>query len=194
MIEYIRGVLTQKEPAKAVVEACGVGYAFLIPLTTYDKLPRVGSEVKLLSYHDVREDSETLFGFMTEDEREMFVKLTGVSGVGPKTALAILSGSSVGELAMAIAGGDFKRISAIRGVGRKTAEKICVELRGKVNAFAGRTGEGAGDSAVIKDALAALRSLGFSEEASSKMVAEAIQKSPDKDNVESIIKLALSSK
>ena len=151
MIAYVRGVLAEKEPTRAVIEAGGVGYELLIPVSTYEKLPRTGAEVKLLAHHCVREDDETLFGFATEDEKAMFGKLVSVSGVGPKIAIAILSGSSIGELSMAIAGGDAKRISAIKGVGKKTAEKICVELRDKVDVFAGRGGEAAA-SPVLKDA------------------------------------------
>ena len=195
MIAFIRGTLIEKEPTRAVIEAGGVGYELLVPLSTYEKLPRTGSEAKLLTYHCVREDDEILFGFATDDEKAMFAKLTSVSGVGPKIALAILSGSSVGELAMSIAGGDAKRLAAIRGVGKKTAEKICVELRDKVSefAFSGRGGEGA-PSPVAKDAVAALRALGFNEETSSKMVSEVLAKNPDVENVETVIKLALGSR
>ena len=195
MISYIRGTLAEKEPTRAVIEACGVGYELLVPLSTYEKLPWTGSEAKLLVYHCVREDDEILFGFATADEKEMFAKLTSVSGVGPKIALAILSGSSIGELSMAIAGGDAKRIAAIKGVGKKTAEKICVELKDKVSgfAFAGRGGETAA-APIAKDALAALRALGFNEETSSKMVADVMAKHADIDSVEQIIKLALGSK
>ena len=193
MISYIRGVLAEKEPTRAVIEAGGVGYELLVPLSTYEKLPRVGSEVKLLAYHCVREDDEILFGFWADDEKAMFAKLTSVSGVGPKIALAILSGSSVAELSMSIAGGDAKRISAIKGVGKKTAEKICVELRDKVSEFAF---SGSGDRNVAaplaRDAVAALRALGFNEETSSKMVADVLAKDSSIDSVEKIIKLALS--
>ena len=136
MISYIRGVLAEKSPTRAVIEAAGVGYELLIPISTYEKLPREGADAKLLAYHCVREDDESLFGFATANERELFVKLTGVSGVGPKIALAILSGASVGELALAIASGDAKRLAAVKGVGKKTAAKICVELRDKVDALA----------------------------------------------------------
>ena len=192
MIAYVRGVVVEKEPTRTVIEAGGVGYELLIPISTYEKLPRIGSEAKLLAYHCVREDDEMLFGFATADEREMFGKLTSVSGVGPKIALAILSGSSIAELSMSIVGGDFKRISAIKGVGRKTAEKICVELKDKVGEFAF---SGSGDrnvaAPVAKDAVAALRALGFNEETSSKMVADVLAKNPSADGVESIIKAAL---
>ena len=193
MIAYIRGTLVEKEPTRAVIEAGGVGYELLVPLSTYERLPRTGSEAKLLAYHCVREDDEILFGFWAEDEKAMFARLTSVSGVGPKIALASLSGSSIAELAMSIAGGDFKRISAIKGVGKKTAEKICVELKDKVSEFAlsGRAGADA-PTPIAKDAVAALRALGFNEETSSKMVADVLAKSPEVESVETIIKLALS--
>ena len=195
MIAYIRGTLTEKDMTRVVVEAAGVGYELLIPLSTFDKLPREGGEVKLLAWHCVREDDEVLFGFATAQEREMFAKLTAVSGVGPKIALAILSGSSVGELSMAIASGDAKRISAIKGVGRKTAEKICVELRDKVDLFAaGALSAGKAENSVIRDAVAALRALGFNEETSSKMVADALAADPSLDNVEAVIKTTLKSR
>lgn len=193
MIAFIRGTLIEKEPTRAVIEAGGVGYEFLVPLSTYEKLPRTGSEAKLLAHHCVREDDEILFGFATDDEKAMFAKLTSVSGVGPKIALAILSGSSVGELSMSIAGGDAKRLAAIKGVGKKTAEKICVELRDKVSefAFSGRGGEGA-PSPIAKDAVAALRALGFNEETSAKMVSDVLARDAEIDSVEQIIKMSLS--
>jgi Holliday junction DNA helicase RuvA len=195
MIAYIRGTLAEKDMTRVVVEAAGVGYELLIPLSTFDRLPREGGEVKLLAWHCVREDDEILFGFATAQEREMFAKLTAVSGVGPKIALAILSGSSVGELSMAIASGDAKRISAIKGVGRKTAEKICVELRDKVDLFAaGALSAGKAENSVIRDAVAALRALGFNEETSSKMVADALAADPSLDNVEAVIKTTLKSR
>ena len=195
MIAYIRGTLAEKDMTRVVVEAAGVGYELLTPLSTFDQLPREGGEVKLLAWHCVREDDEVLFGFATAQEREMFAKLTAVSGVGPKIALAILSGSSVGELSMAIASGDAKRISAIKGVGRKTAEKICVELRDKVDLFAaGALSAGKAENSVIRDAVAALRALGFNEETSSKMVADALAADPSLDNVEAVIKTTLKSR
>ena len=195
MIVHVRGTLAEKEPTRVVIEAAGVGYELLIPLSTYDKLPREGSEVKLLASHCVREDDEILFGFATADEKALFAKLTSVSGVGPKIAIAILSGASISELGMAIAGGDAKRIAAIKGVGKKTAEKICVELRDKVSefAFARQAGQTA-EVPLLADALAALRALGFNEETSAKMVADVLAKNPKVDSVEKVIKLALGSR
>ena len=198
MIAYVRGVLAEKDPTRVVVEAAGVGYELVVPLSTFDRLPKTGAEVKLLAFHCVREDDETLFGFATRAERELFAMLTAVSGVGPKTALAILSGGSVGELSLAIASGNAKRISSVKGVGKKTAEKICIELRDKVNAIEAlaatqRGGKGGDDAApVLRDAILALSSLGFSEEVANKMVADAIASRPDVRDVETVVRIALS--
>ena len=198
MIAYIRGTLAEKGPDRVVIEAGGVGYELLIPVSTFDRLPREGGEAKLLAWHCVREDDEMLFGFATKEEREMFLKLTQVSGVGPKIALAILSGSSIGELSLAIASGNAKRISSIKGVGKKTAEKICVELKDKVSALAAlaANSRGAGDSKapVIRDAILALTSLGFSEEVANKMVSKVLASDPAVKDAETLIRLALSAK
>ena len=195
MISYIRGILAEKSPTRAVIEAAGVGYELLIPVSTYERLPREGGEAKLLAYHCVREDDEQLFGFATSNERELFAKLTGVSGVGPKIALAILSGASVGELALAIASRDAKRLAAVKGVGKKTAEKICVELKDKVDALAfAAHGGGPAASPVVADAVAALRALGFGDETSAKMVTDILARNPSADSVERVIKLALASR
>ena len=199
MIAYVRGTLAEKGPDRVVIEAGGVGYELLIPVSTFDRLPREGGEAKLLAWHCVREDDEMLFGFATKEEREMFLKLTQVSGVGPKIALAILSGSSIGELSLAIASGNAKRISSIKGVGKKTAEKICVELKDKVSvlaALAANSRGGADDSKapVIRDAILALTSLGFSEEVANKMVSKVLASDPAVKDAETLIRLALSSK
>ena len=198
MIVYVRGILAEKEPARVVIEAAGVGYELLIPLSTYERLPREGQEVKLLAYHCVREDDEILFGFASTEERELFAKLTGVSGVGPKIALAILSGGSVGELSLAIASGNAKRISSVKGVGKKTAEKICIELKDKVNAIealAATDRKGvSGAAPMLRDAILALSALGFSEETANKMVSGAVAKNPEVKDVETIIRIALSNR
>ncbi len=199
MIAYIRGILIEKSFDRVVVEASGVGYELFIPVSTFDKLPREGDEVKLLAWHCVREDDEMLFGFASAAEREMFLKLTQVSGVGPKIAIAILSGSSIGELSLAIASGNAKRISAIKGVGKKTAEKICVELKDKVNAIealaaTSRSSKDDARAPVLRDAILALSALGFNEETANRMVTKVVQGNPAVSDVETLIRLALSSK
>lgn len=199
MIAYIKGLLVEKSFDRVIIEASGVGYELFVPISTFDKLPHEGDEVKLLAWHCVREDDEVLFGFATASEREMFLKLTQVSGVGPKIALAILSGSSIGELSLAIASGNAKRISAIKGVGKKTAEKICVELKDKVNAIealasTSRTSKDDDKAPMLRDAILALSALGFNEETANKMVTNVIQANPSVADVETVIKLALSGK
>ena len=199
MIAYIRGVLSEKAPDRVVIEAGGVGYELLIPVSSFDRLPREGGEVKLLAWHCVREDDELLFGFATKEEREMFLKLTQVSGVGPKIALAILSGSSIGELSLAIASGNAKRISSIKGVGKKTAEKICVELKDKVNAIEAlaansRRGDADAKAPILHDAILALSALGFGEETANKMVTKVIAADPSVKDVETLVRLALASR
>lgn len=195
MIAYIRGILAEKDPTRVVIEAAGVGYELTIPLSTFDRLPKTGAEVKLLAFHCVREDDETLFGFATEAEKAMFAKLTSVSGVGPKIAIAILSGSSIGELSLAIASGNAKRISSIKGVGKKTAEKICIELKDKVNAIEALAATGRGGkgeiSPVLHDAILALTALGFNEESANKMVSQVVAAHPDAKDTEAIIRFAL---
>ncbi len=199
MIYSIRGELVEKEPTRAVVEAAGVGYELLIPLSTYERLPKTGAQVKLLTFHSVREDDELLFGFASAAEKDLFAKLTAVGGVGPKMAIAILSGGSVGELCLAIAGGNAKRISSIKGVGKKTAEKILIELKDKVNAIAAlsstqRAAGRDGAAPILRDAILALSALGFGEETANKMVSEAIAGNPEAQDTETIVRLALARK
>lgn len=199
MIAYIRGTLVEKSPASAIVEACGIGYELSIPTSTYDRLPKTGDEVKLLAYHIVREDDEALYGFATQAERELFAKLTLVSGVGPKIALSILSGASMGELSLAIASADARRLSAIKGVGKKTAEKIVIELKDKINAIEALSMSGGAtvaqrEKAFLLDARKALSALGFSDEIASKMVAKVIAANPEISDTESVVRAALKSK
>lgn len=199
MIAYVRGTLVEKSPTSAIVEAAGIGYELAIPTSTYDRLPKTGEEVKLLACHVVREDDEALYGFATQAERELFAKLTLVSGVGPKIALSILSGASLGELSLAIASADARRISAIKGVGKKTAEKIVIELKDKINAIealslSGSASNAQREKAFLLDARKALSALGFSDELASKMVAKVIAANPDISDTEAVIRAALKTK
>lgn len=195
MFAYVKGTLAEKEPGRAVVEAAGLGYEVLIPLSTYDRLPRTGEETKLLLHHAVREDDEALFGFATEAEREMFRLLLSVSGVGPKMALAIVSASSVGELSLAIAAGNSKRLAAVKGVGKKTAEKICIELKDKVDtigalAASSRRGENPA-AGIARDAIMALTALGFTEETANAKVAAVLEDLPEGADVQTVVTRAL---
>lgn len=201
MISYVKGTVAEKEPGRAVVEAGGLGYEIFPTLAAYEALPREGGEAKILVWHCVREDDEALYGFAGRAEREMFLKLLGVGGVGPKLAMCILSGSTLGELSLAVSSGNAKRLAAIKGVGRKTAEKICVELKDKVDALGalaaaerpGRAGGGADRAPALRDAILALAALGFAEETANKMVSAAVESDPSAESVEDIVRIALSS-
>ena len=199
MIAYLNGRLDSKTPATAVVECGGVGYRCLIPLSTYDRLPATGENVKLLTCLVVREDAQTLYGFATEDEQQTFELVTSVSGVGPKLALAILSGLTVGDLQLAIAEGNAKRLAAVKGIGKKTAERIVVELKDKVNPIEalahGKAAAGdAAKGAVLRDAMLALTALGFSEDTARQQVQRVLEADPAVADTETLIRRALAGK
>jgi holliday junction DNA helicase RuvA len=132
MITHVHGILAAKGPSQAVVEAGGVGYGLEIPFSTFGVLPEVGGEVKLLTHYHVREDAHKLFGFATEGERELFRQLISVSQIGPKVALNILSKVSVQDLVEIVATGDLGRLKGVPGIGPKIAERLVVELKGKL--------------------------------------------------------------
>jgi Holliday junction DNA helicase RuvA len=131
MIAYLKGILAEKAPTRIVVEAHGVGYEVLVPLSTSEKMPEAGKDVKLLTYHHVREDSDALYGFATPAEREVFEILLTVKGIGPKVALGILSGTSVERFKQAVAAGDSDTLATIPGIGKKTSQRIVLELAEK---------------------------------------------------------------
>jgi len=195
MISYLKGILAEKDISSVVIECCGVGYEAFIPLSTFDRLPAEGAEVKLHTFHDVREDSEALYGFATAAERDLFKLVTTVSGVGPKIALAVLSGLTTGDLQLAISQGDVKRLAAIKGIGKKTAERMVVELKDKVNPIEAlansSSAAAAGQANVLRDAMLALSALGFSEETARAKVQKVLEADPGVQDVESVVKMAL---
>ena len=134
MITFLEGILVEKEPMRAVINVGGVGYEVHIPLSSFDRLPPPDAPCRILTYDHVREDVHALYGFMTEAERKLFLLLISVSGIGPKSAMSALSGLSVREFIAAIAGNDTKRLSSISGIGKKTAERLILELKGKLQA------------------------------------------------------------
>ena len=195
MIAFLNGILDRKQPTSVVLDVQGVGYAALIPLSTYDRLPATGETCRLLIHHHIREDGQLLCGFATEEERRMFELLIGISGIGPKLALGVLSGLSVAELRAAIAEGNCKRLSAVRGIGKKTAERLVVELRDKIDpveALAGRAA--AGGNATLRDTVLALAALGFPQDQARKMVQAALDSGADASDTEALLKLALGSR
>src|SRR6266850_4568946 len=157
MIAHLRGKLAQKDPARVIVDVNGVGYEVFVPLTTFTALPDTGSEVSIDVHTHVREDIIALYGFSTRRERLIFEKLMTISGIGPKLAVTILSGGSVEDLVTAIKRSDLARLTAIPGVGKKTAERIVLELKDKLRGFA----EGPAKSLVESDVLSALENLGY---------------------------------
>jgi holliday junction DNA helicase RuvA len=179
MIDYIRGILSEKEVTHATVEAQGVGYGISIPLSTYERLGAPGTEVKLHTHLNVREDAHKLYGFFTKLEREIFRQLISVSGIGPKVALNILSGISVEELVRCVNTSDSSRLEKIPGIGGKTAQRLLIELHGKLH-YASDAGPAAvkmarGVQAKVSardEAFAALISLGYND----KQVVRAIQR------------------
>ncbi len=132
MFDYIKGVLVEKTIGAAVIEAGGVGYSLIVPLSTYEMLPAPGQEVKVLTHHYVREDAEKLYGFFSKGEREIFRQLIGISKIGPKTAISILSGVSTGDFIECVNKCDASRLRRIPGVGDKTAQRLVMELKGKL--------------------------------------------------------------
>ena len=133
MITFLKGTLEDALPTKVVVEVNGVGYELLIPLSSFERLPSLGKPVMLKTQLVVREDSQTLYGFATEDERDMFKMIQNVSGIGPRLALNVLSGMAVDLFKSAIVTGEVKRLSSINGIGKKTAERMVLELKDKVD-------------------------------------------------------------
>ncbi len=205
MITFLRGSLVEKRisppPAAAVLDVGGVGYELFIPLSTYDALPREGAECRLLAHDYVREDAHLLFGFATAKERELFLLLQGVSGVGPKIALSVLSGAATSRLLAALADGDAKFMAKFPGIGKRTAERICLELKGKINPLEAAAADdtvagasGATPNSVLRDATLALVQLGQSEEAAFKRVREVAARPDAPQDVSSLIRLALSAK
>jgi Holliday junction DNA helicase RuvA len=196
MISFLRGTVIELLPMRLILEAGGVGYDIHIPLSTYDKLPQPGAETKILTHLQVREDAHILYGFATPEERDLFLLLVNnVSGVGPKLALAILNGTSPVRFRGLVVAGDIASLSQIKGVGKKTSERIIVELRDKVGvsaaweAASAQQGLSPGEQHV-NDAVLALISLGYKQAEAHKAV-RAIHDAQPKATLEELVKEAL---
>lgn len=201
MIEYIKGILTDLNPTMAVLEAAGVGYELNIALPTYSALVgRENQEVRLYVNEVIREDAHLLFGFQTKGERELFVMLMTVSGIGANTARMIMSAFSAGEIRQIIATGNAKALSQVKGLGPKTAQRVIVDLKDKVlkidlgaeadTMLPPDTQEDSMDSEVKSEAVSALTMLGFAAAASGKVVDKILKDAPAL-SVEQVIKQAL---
>jgi holliday junction DNA helicase RuvA len=197
MISFLEGKLIEALPTQVTVDVHGVGYEVLIPLSSFDKLPTPGNNVKLLTHLAVREDAHVLYGFMTSAEREMFrLLINTVSGIGPKLALNVLSGMNVTALRGAVANGDVKSLSQISGVGKKTAERIVVELKDKIGA-AGAWEAASAERALsaadqkVNDAVLALIALGFKQIEAHDAVRGALSLLGEKATVEDLVRACL---
>ena len=196
MITFLEGKLDTKQLARIEMNISGVGYEVFIPLSSYDRLPLEGENCRILIYHHITDADQRLFGFCTDDEREMFLKLLTISGVGPKLAISALSGLPVRELKSAIVHGDIKRVSSISGIGKKTAERIIVELKdkfgpiGQLDAFE-TVEDVAGADNRMRDAALALGALGHKPEDAAKMIKRIASKMTPDMTVEDVIRLAL---
>ncbi|HKG22069.1 MAG TPA: Holliday junction branch migration protein RuvA [Blastocatellia bacterium] len=197
MIAQLSGKLIQKQPNNIVVDVGGVGYEVTIPLSTFYEMGEVGDAVALRIHTHVREDALQLFGFSTGREKELFLRLTSVSGIGPKLAITMLSGMAASELARAIRSNDLVRLTAIPGVGKKTAERVVVELRDKIAALSAEDDEApfavaAGTAAedIRDDTIAALMQLGYPKAVAERAVAAAVKEDGDA-NIEAVLKRSL---
>jgi holliday junction DNA helicase RuvA len=170
VIAHLRGKLIVKQPNQAVVEAAGVGYDVNITIPAFSELPAVGAEVALFIHTHVREDALSLYGFLRAQEKQLFEKLISVSGIGPRLAVTILSGMQADSLVAAIKGNNVASLTRIPGIGKKTAERMVLELRDKLDAFA-ETAAAAAASPVAEDVLSALVNLGYNRGMAEKAVA-----------------------
>src|SRR5580693_124887 len=197
MITFLHGKLVDALPTQVIVDVNGIGYEALIPLSSFDKLPPPGGDVKLLTQLVVREDAHILYGFMSTAERDLFrLLINTVSGIGPKIALNVLSGISVTAFRGAVANGDVKSLSQISGVGKKTAERIVVELRDKVGAAGAWEAASAQralspDDQKINDAVLALMALGFKQIEAHDVVRSAQSILGTKTTVEDLVRACL---
>ena len=196
MIYHLSGTLVEALPTQVVLDVGGVGYHVLIPLSSYDKLPPVGSQCKILTHLSIREDAHVLFGFATDAERDLFrLLVTHVSGIGPKTALDVLSGTSVVNFKACVVRGDVAALSKTKGIGKKTAERIIVELKDKVGIAAAWEAASATNAptpaqAKVNDAVLALIALGW-KQADGEKAARAVSTSFPAYATDEIVRAAL---
>jgi Holliday junction DNA helicase RuvA len=187
MIGRLNGTLADKNPPQVLVDCQGVGYEVDVPMSTFYNLPGVGEKVSLLTHFVVREDAQVLFGFGSAGERDAFRQLIRISGVGPRTALSVLSGMSVAEIGSAVTAQDASRLVKVPGIGKKTAERLLLELKGKLGADLGAAGGAAPASDAQADILQALVALGYSD----KEAQAALKALPRDVGVSEGIRLAL---
>ncbi|MEM6724800.1 MAG: Holliday junction branch migration protein RuvA [Bacteroidota bacterium] len=197
MIAYVKGEITYKNPAELIIEAGGIGYRIHISLYTYTRIEKL-ERVKLLTYFHVKEDGQTLYGFSNGIERSLFIHLISVSGIGPNTARLILSAMDPEDVRAAIIAENVKSLTAVKGLGPKTAKRMIVELKDKLLKEAGDSSpildaaqNNQGKQALREEAIAALTALGFSRIAVQKTISQILKTNSRIDKVETLVKLAL---
>lgn len=192
MLDYIRGRVVKKSPTRIVLEVSSIGYLLHIPLSTFEKIPDQG-EATLHTQLFIRDDQVKIFGFATEEERCLFQLLLSVTGIGPNTANSILSGSAVDDIKRAVIMEDAKALEKIKGVGKKTAERIVLELKERIKEIATTLPSGldSKQKTLVADAVMALISLGYGRSVAEKAVSEAAKKLQTVDNIEVLVREAL---
>lgn len=185
MIAQLVGVIVEKAPTSVVLDVSGVGYEILIPVSTYESLGDIGQRMKLMTYQHVREDALLLFGFASKKEKLMFARLLSVSGVGPKLALGILSGTTIDNLTLCIVNGDIDRLTKLPGIGKKTAQRLSLELRDKLEDVTGVPGAALAAAVPsesigkLEEAVVGLISLGYARADAQRSLSKILAAEPD---------------
>jgi holliday junction DNA helicase RuvA len=198
MFAYIKGRLTLSTPSQVIIEVSGVGYRILIPASVFSSLPALGSEIQLHTSYIVREQSQTLYGFLTTHERDFFDSLLGVTGIGPKLALSLIGHMPMHELYRAIAEGNIAAISRVPGIGKKTSERLIIEMRDKLGGlnvgdpsdFAVQAISDSG-SQRVSDAMSALINLGYTQMVAQKAIKKTLKDLPEIQDLATLITLSL---
>ncbi len=196
MIAYVNGTVTYKDPAYTIIDVNGIGYEVRISLQTYTALPEIGERCKLVTYLNIREDAHVLYGFWLSDEKKLFLDLVGISGIGPSTALVMLSSLSSNEIRQGIVDEDLRLIQSIKGIGSKTAQRVILELKDKIKkeewgVSPGIKTTGNKSDTLRSEALAALVTLGIPKATAEKSLDSILKREGNDINVEQLIKLAL---
>jgi Holliday junction DNA helicase RuvA len=192
MIAHLRGRILEKNPSRVILEAAGVGYEVAISVSSFSDLPAEGSDVSLYIYTHVREDTLALYGFLRRDEKRLFERLISVSGIGPKLAITVLSGIAAETLVAALRGNDLAALTRIPGVGKKTAERMVLELRDKLDGLAAQP-VAPPASRMEEDVISALVNLGYQRQAAEQAVRRAVEKSSAGASFEQIFRQTMAS-
>lgn len=196
MISYLKGLLVELEPTHLIIEVGGVGYLVIIPMSTYDAFKNQ-KEAKVLTHFHVKEDSQTLYGFYLPEERTVFLDLIGISGIGPSTAIGMLSAMNPNEIKSAIVAENVKQIQSIKGIGGKTAQRVILELkdRYKKEGLISESSQSSGvsNNSLRNEALSALINLGFAKNSAEKVIDKILQANTENITLEQLIKQALKS-